>query len=68
VPGIPEGRSSPQGEWTTESVNWQGKRLIIRTTRSQQPSEQPGPSSEHEEVWSLDERGRLLIDISRACE
>jgi hypothetical protein len=64
VPGIPAGQSSPQGEWTTESVNWQADHLVIKTTRSPQPSDQPGPRSEHEEVWSLDRDGRLLIIVS----
>jgi len=64
VPGIPVGQSSPQGEWTTESVNWQADHLVIKTTRSPQPPDQPGPHSEHEEVWSLDSHGRLLITIT----
>lgn len=64
VPGIPAGQSSPQGEWTSESVKWQGDRLVINTTRSPQPPDQPGPHSEHQEVWSLDRDGRLLIIVS----
>jgi hypothetical protein len=64
VPGIPAGQSPPQGEWTTESVNWQADHLVIKTTRSPQPPDQPGRRSEHEEVWSLDRDGRLLINVS----
>jgi hypothetical protein len=64
VPGIPVGQSSPQGEWTTESVQWQADHLIVRTTRSPQPPDEPGRRSEHEEVWSLDRDGRLLITLS----
>ena len=64
VPGLPVEGSLPQREWTTESVKWECDQLVIRTTRSSQPRHQPGPRSEHDEVWSLDEDGRLLIAIS----
>ena len=64
VPGIPVAGSAPQGEWTTESVRWDGDRLVIKTTRSPQPPQQTGPRIEHEEVWALDPNGRLLMTIT----
>jgi hypothetical protein len=61
MPGIPRGASSPTGEWTGEKVEWRDDKLVIRTTASFQPMDQPGPWTEHQEVWSLDGNGRLLI-------
>src|SRR4030095_5994513 len=43
VPGIPTGRSSPQGEWTTEAVTWQGANLIIRTGKYSGPPQEFSP-------------------------
>ena len=64
VAGIPTGRSSPQGEWTTVAVTWQGASLIIRTGKYSGPPHERGPYTEHEEVWSLDPGGTLLITIT----
>lgn len=64
VPGIPTGRSSPQGEWTTEAVKWQGENLIIRTGKYSGPPQGSSPYTEHEEAWSFDPGGRLLITIT----
>lgn len=61
VPGIPVGGSSPQGEWTTMAVDWRGKSLVIKTTKSSQPPGDSGSFTAHEEVWSLDRKGRLVI-------
>ena len=61
VPGIPVGASSPQGEWTTMAVDWRGKSLVIKTTKSPQPPGESGPFTVHEVVWSLDRKRRLVI-------
>jgi hypothetical protein len=64
VAGIPTGRSSPQGEWTTVAVTWAGTSLTIRTGKYSGPPHERGPYTEHEEVWSFDPGGRLLITIT----
>ena len=64
VPGIPPGASSPQGEWTTISATWERKSLIIRTGKYSGPPQESGPYTEHEERWSFDPGGNLLIMIT----
>jgi len=64
VGGISSGRSSPQGEWTTVAVKWEGESLIIRSGRYSGPPHESSPNTEHEEVWSIDPSGRLLIRIT----
>jgi hypothetical protein len=53
--------SWPPGEWATVAVTWQGESLIIRTGKYSGPSQASGPYTEHEEAWSFDPTGRLLI-------
>jgi hypothetical protein len=62
--GIVSGTVSGTGERTIVTVTWQGERLAIKTGKYSGPPQEPGPSSEHEEVWSLDRGGRLLITIT----
>lgn len=61
VPGIPPGASSPQGDWTAMSVKWQGRSLVIRTGKYSGPPQGSLPYTEHDERWSLDPSGKLLI-------
>jgi hypothetical protein len=61
VGGIPPGASSPAGARAVVAVTWEGNNLIIRTGKYSGPPEQPGPYTEHEETWSLDANGLLLI-------
>ena len=61
VSGTAPGASSQQGERMVVAVTWQGDNLIIRTGKYSGPPEQPGPYTEHEEMWSLDANGKLLI-------
>src|SRR3954471_22680792 len=53
--------SSRPGEWAAVAVTWQGENLIIRTGKYSGPSQASGPYTEHEEAWSFDPTGRLLI-------
>ncbi len=62
--GIVSGTVSGIGERTIVTVTWQGERLVINTGKYSGPPQKPGPYSEHEEVWSLDPGGRLLIAIT----
>jgi hypothetical protein len=64
VSGLPSGSSAPGEERTTVAVKWDGDRLIIQTGRYSGPPEQTRSSTEHEEVWSLDRKGRLLITVT----
>ena len=64
VGGISSGRSSPQGEWTTVAVKWEGESLIIRTGRYSGPPHESIPYTEHEEAWSIDPSRRLSITIT----
>ena len=49
------------GANTRVSVRWEGDRLHIDTRNYSGPQSDSGPYAEHDEVWRLDERGRLLI-------
>ena len=61
VSGTATPASSPgREERTTVGVTWEGKSLIIRTGKYPHAS----PYMEHEEVWSIDPGGRLLITIT----
>ena len=62
--GIVSGTVSGIGERTIVTVTWHGERMVIKTGKYSGPSQEPGRYSEHEEVWSLDPRGRLLIAIT----
>jgi hypothetical protein len=64
VGGVARGAASPQGEWTTVGVVWEGESLIIRTGTYPGPPRESAPSTEHEEAWSFDPSGRLLITIT----
>jgi hypothetical protein len=61
VSGTAAGASSPQNERTVVAVKWQGNDLTITTGRYSGSPEQPGPYTEHQEIWSLDADGRLSI-------
>ena len=45
------------------SVRWDGERLRIETGSYSGPTRDSGPFTEHDEVWTLDEQGRLLISM-----
>jgi|SRR3954449_7918332 len=62
--GIVSGTVSGIGERTTVTVTWQGERVVNKTGKYSGPPQEPGRYSEHEEVWSLDPDGRLLITIT----
>jgi hypothetical protein len=61
VSGTASGATSPQNDRTVVAVKWQGNDLTITTGRYSGSSEQPGPYTEHQEIWSLDANGRLSI-------
>jgi hypothetical protein len=48
---------------TSVAVTWRGDDLIIQTGTYDGPAQDPGPYTEHEEVWSLDPEGKLLITV-----
>lgn len=60
VSGIPPGSE----ERTTVAVTWDGDHLIIRSGKYSGPPQESGPYTEHEEIWSLDRKGRLLITVT----
>ncbi|HEU4937431.1 MAG TPA: hypothetical protein VFT39_13300 [Vicinamibacterales bacterium] len=62
--GIISGTVGSIGEWTTVGVTWEGEILIIRTGKYSGPPQQSAPNTEHEERWSFDPSGRLLIMIT----
>jgi hypothetical protein len=68
VGGVSGGAPLPQREWTTAAVTWEGASLVIRTGKYSGPPQEPGPYTEHEEVWSFDQSGRLLITQSAAAD
>jgi hypothetical protein len=60
VGGIADRRGSAPSRF---SVRWDGDRLRIETGSYSGPTRDSGPFTEHDEVWSLDEQGRLLISV-----
>ena len=63
VGGLPAGASV--SSWSTRyAVRWDGARLVIDTGRYSGPTQESGPYSEHDEVWSLDESGRLVMAVT----
>jgi hypothetical protein len=60
VSGTPPGSE----ERTTVAVTWEGDQLIIRSGKYSGPPQESGPYTEHEEIWSLDRKGRLLITVT----
>ena len=64
VGGVSGERPSPQRDRTTVTVTWKGASLIIKTGMYSGPPQEPDPYTEHEEVWSFDQSGRLLITIT----
>lgn len=61
------GRAGAAGGLRTEtrfSVRWRDDSLVIENGRYAGPSRESGPYEEHEEVWSLDAEGRLLIVVT----
>jgi len=62
--GLIGGTVSGTGERTTVAVTWEGEGLIIRTGKYSSSPQDPGPYTEHDEVWSFDPSGRLLITIT----
>jgi len=61
--GLVGGTMSGVGE-TRVAVTWDRASLIIRTGTYSGPVHEHGPYTEHEEVWSFDPVGRLVIAIS----
>ena len=62
----PQATSQPN-ERMVVAVTWQGEDLMIRTGKYSGPPEQPGPYTEHEEIWSLDADGALSIRTTDAA-
>ena len=62
--GLIGGTVSGIGERTTVAVTWEGEGLIIRTGKYSGPPQDPGLYTEHEEAWSFDPSGRVLITIT----
>ena len=66
ISGTVSGTATPalsprREERTTVEVTWEEKSLVIRTGKYSGPPYEPGPYTEHREVWSIDPGGRLLI-------
>jgi hypothetical protein len=53
-----------RGTATRFSVTWDGDKLVIETGSYSGPTRESGPYSEHNEVWSLDSQGRLVITVT----
>jgi hypothetical protein len=67
VGGMAGGLAAGAGvqSWTTRyAVKWDSERLVIETGRYSGPTRESGPYSEHDEVWSLDASGRLVITVT----
>jgi hypothetical protein len=66
VTGAGTGRAGAgsEGTSTAYSVTWDAKELVIQTGSYSPPA--PGTRSyrERKEVWSLDERGRLVVTVT----
>ena len=45
-------------------VKWDGDRLVIETGRYAGPTRESGPYSEHDEVWSLEAQGTLVMTVT----
>jgi hypothetical protein len=52
------------GVRTQYAVKWDGDRLVIETGRYSGPTRESGPYSEHDEVWSLDAQGTLVMTVT----
>lgn len=60
--GLPAGASIPN--WSRYAVKWNGDRLVIETGLYSGPTRESGPYSEHDEIWSLDASGRLVMAVN----
>jgi hypothetical protein len=63
----PSGRESGPNDkspQTRVSVKWDGDRLVIETGSDSGRTRDSGPYTEHDEVWSLDAQGQLLITVT----
>ena len=49
---------------TRYAVKWDGDRLVVETGRYSGPTQESGRYSEHDEVWSLDKKGRLVLTVT----
>ena len=49
---------------THYAVKWDDDRLVIETGRYSGPTQESGRYSEHDEVWSLDSQGRLVMTVT----
>jgi hypothetical protein len=49
---------------TVWRVTWDADRLVIQTASYSCPTPDVGPYTEHDETWSLDSEGRLLITVT----
>ena len=62
VGGAGPGRQSPSQ--TRFSITWNGDRLVMENGSYSGPTRESGPYTEHDEVWSLDSQGRLLLTVT----
>jgi hypothetical protein len=49
---------------TRHSTTWNGNKLVIATASYSGLTRESGPYTEREEVWSLDDEGRLVIVVT----
>jgi hypothetical protein len=49
---------------TRLSATWDGDRLVIETGTYWGATRESGPYSEHDEIWSLDAQGRLVMIVT----
>ncbi len=49
---------------TEHSTKWDGNTLVIWRSSYSGPARDSGPYTEHHEVWSLDDQGRLRIVVT----
>jgi hypothetical protein len=63
VTGGSAGANFP-GVRTQYRVKWDGDRLVIETGRYSGPTRESGPYSEHDEVWSLEAQGTLVMTVT----
>jgi hypothetical protein len=68
---LPSGVRSESYEIGTEGIlgsvapfKWNGNRLVIETGSYSGTTRDAGPYREHDEVWSLEAQGRLLITVT----
>jgi len=59
-----DGKPAPNYRETQFSNQWDGERLVLKTETYLTPGRDSAPSSSHQEIWSFDAKGRLIVIVT----